>query len=302
MSRPYTGKILLYGEYSILLQQKALATPLSSKTGHWAMNLAEDNRSLRNWHDDLLRAGEEEDYDLERFWQDLNLGLSFQSNIPMGYGVGSSGALVAAFYARYARHAIHFQNPHRFPELRKKLGALESYFHGNSSGTDPLVSYLNQSLQLHKEDIQTIDLPRAPEGYLFFLLDCGMSRQTSPLVQHFIRRMRTDSTYATAINQSYVAVIEQAIHSHCVGKFQDLQSIWQILSPMQLAYFAEMIPQGILPFWKTGNAEAHTYMKLCGAGGGGYMLGLSHLPLGDLTAFLKPFSVIPLPSLSAEEP
>ena len=35
-----------------------------------------------------------------------NNGLFFKSNIPQGYGLGSSGAMVAAFYDRYAKKKI----------------------------------------------------------------------------------------------------------------------------------------------------------------------------------------------------
>ena len=49
----------------------------------------------------------------ERLDADLEKGMYFDSSIPMGYGVGSSGAIVAAIYDRYADHkgfCIRFVN------------------------------------------------------------------------------------------------------------------------------------------------------------------------------------------------
>ena len=41
-------------------------------------------------------------FDLDQMASDISKGMYFDSSIPPGYGVGSSGALVAAVYDRYA--------------------------------------------------------------------------------------------------------------------------------------------------------------------------------------------------------
>ena len=43
---------------------------------------------------------------MEHFRNDVNSGMYFDSSIPQGYGVGSSGALVAAIYDKYAADKI----------------------------------------------------------------------------------------------------------------------------------------------------------------------------------------------------
>ena len=45
-------------------------------------------------------------FDFDKLDSDLQNGMYFDSSIPQGYGVGSSGALVAAFYDRYAFNKI----------------------------------------------------------------------------------------------------------------------------------------------------------------------------------------------------
>ena len=46
-------------------------------------------------------------FDFNKMNNELIEGLYFDSTIPQGYGVGSSGALVAAFYDRYAENKIY---------------------------------------------------------------------------------------------------------------------------------------------------------------------------------------------------
>ena len=96
------------------------------------------------------------DYNLVHFEEELNRGLYFESSIPQGYGAGSSGALIAAFYEHFSISPITNPSDTHLKELKKELGVLESYFHGNSSGTDPLVSYLKHSLLLAKDKIDKI--------------------------------------------------------------------------------------------------------------------------------------------------
>jgi mevalonate kinase len=45
-------------------------------------------------------------FDLAELKSDVETGMYFDSSIPQGYGVGSSGALVAAIYDRYAQDKI----------------------------------------------------------------------------------------------------------------------------------------------------------------------------------------------------
>ena len=45
-------------------------------------------------------------FNLDQLLKDVNGGMYFDSSIPQGYGVGSSGALVAALYDKYANNKI----------------------------------------------------------------------------------------------------------------------------------------------------------------------------------------------------
>ena len=77
----YPGKILLYGEYSIVLKNKALAIPLNSQGGSWDRANAADNKSLYGWLEYLKNLPNAGDYHLMPFEEDLTNGLFFKSTI-----------------------------------------------------------------------------------------------------------------------------------------------------------------------------------------------------------------------------
>src|SRR6056300_605443 len=83
----FYSKILLFGEYGIIEDSKGLSIPFNFFKGG-------------------LRIGDMSELIEKELNLDLDKGMFFDSSIPQGYGVGSSGALVAAFYDRYAINKI----------------------------------------------------------------------------------------------------------------------------------------------------------------------------------------------------
>jgi len=291
----YPGKILLYGEYSIVLKNKALAIPLISQSGSWEHVNGADNISLFGWLEYLKKLPQAADYNLVHFEQELNRGLFFESTIPQGYGAGSSGALVAAFYAHFSISPITNPSITNLQELKKELGVLESYFHGNSSGTDPLVSYLKHSLLLANDKIDKINVPSPPDDLFFFLLDCGIARKTEPLVSAFLHEIQNNKNYTSDFENHYVPVVDQTIQEHLDSRFTELKKQWLELSQLQTHFFKAMIPQNLIEYWHKGNNEGHTHLKLCGAGGGGYLLGLSTLKEKQVSLLYPNLNIIALP-------
>lgn len=291
----YPGKILLYGEYSIVLKNKALAIPLISQSGSWEHVNGADNISLFGWLEYLKKLPQAADYNLVHFEQELNRGLFFESTIPQGYGAGSSGALVAAFYAHFSISPITNPSITNLQELKKELGVLESYFHGNSSGTDPLVSYLKHSLLLANDKIDKINVPSPPDDLFFFLLDCGIARKTEPLVSTFLHEIQNNKNYTSDFENHYVPIVDQTIQEHLDGRFTALKKQWLELSQLQTHFFKAMIPQNLIEYWHKGNNEGHTHLKLCGAGGGGYLLGLSTLKEKQVSLLYPNLNIIALP-------
>lgn len=295
MQNFYPGKILLYGEYSIVLKNKALAIPLISQGGSWEYMKNTDNKSLYGWLEYLKILPNASYYNLIQLEQDLSNGLCFKSTIPQGYGAGSSGALVAAFYSKYSKKSQLIPSDSLLLALKKELGLLESYFHGNSSGADPLVSLIKHSLLLSHDKIDKITLPSPHNDLFFFLLDCGISRKTEPLVSKFLQDIKTNQLYLSEFENQYVPVVDQTIQEHLDGRFTELKKRWLELSQLQTHFFKAMLPQNLIEYWYKGNNEGHTHLKLCGAGGGGYLLGLSSLKEKEVSLFYPDFKIIPLP-------
>ena len=109
MANPlFYSKILLFGEYGIIEDSQGLTLPYSFYKGtlKFSDNQSDfekkSNESLQKYSDYLANLELSKDFkiDVEAFKKDIEKGLFFDSNIPQGYGVGSSGALVAAIFEK----------------------------------------------------------------------------------------------------------------------------------------------------------------------------------------------------------
>ena len=137
----YYSKVILFGEYSMIFDATALMIPLKRFSAQWQLPLSfnraaslPSNQSLKRFCQ-YLSENETLSYlfDLQALKKDLDDGLFLASNVPSGYGLGSSGTLVAAVYDRYA-----LQKTENYLQLKTLFGQMESHFHGSSSGIDPL--------------------------------------------------------------------------------------------------------------------------------------------------------------------
>lgn len=296
----YYAKILLFGEYAIVRGSQALALPLAQFFCQWVEgeqsagsirdpDLTKAERAAANSRQALeqflsyLKKTTLSDklpalLDLQRFESDLAEGLFLSSNIPIGYGVGSSGALCAAVYDRYAREKIERTASDRYVDLRRLLARMESFFHGSSSGVDPLICYLNEAVLIKaKETIERIpfiDRKRASKLH-FFLLDTRRSRQTGPLVELFLKKCQEEA-YALKIETEFVRPTEIAIDAYLQGDWKNCLTQISAISQAQWKYFQEMIPVDFHSIWTTGLNGDYFKIKLCGAGGGGFLLGVTN--------------------------
>jgi mevalonate kinase len=290
----FYAKILLFGEYSVIFNSMGLAIPYVQFKGKFRFigeerytdhtAAIDSNRQLelfaaylRDITDQERKAGM---LDVDHLENDIRKGLYFESSIPQGYGVGSSGALCAAIYQHYAIGAIHPKRIFSREDailLRTIFSRMESYFHGQSSGLDPLLCYIRQPL-LIKEDkqMEIVRIPRDPigQGGAIFLVDTGISGRTEPLVKLFHEKARSEA-YMTFINHQLIPVTNACIISLLGGRIPELFGNLRQLSEMQLSHFQEMIPTGFRDVWNAGLQTEDYYLKLCGSGGGGFLLGMT---------------------------
>ncbi|MCF8295127.1 MAG: hypothetical protein K9I34_03600 [Bacteroidales bacterium] len=291
----YYSKILLFGEYSVIYNSMGLSIPYSHFRGEFDfigndkytdLNFAhESNRLLRKFADhlrNLIQNNElEVPFNYNSFIRDIEKGLFFESTIPQGFGLGSSGALVAALYDRYVEDKV--KNLKKLTrqnifKLKLRLAALESFFHGTSSGLDPLNSYLKVPLLINnKEDIKIIDLPEdknLKDGAIF-LIDSGYPRKTGPLVNYFITRATEEPAFMTSIQEQFIPTNNNCIHSLLDGRIDDFYQSLYTLSKYQLDFLKRMIPEAFVKPWEEGLDNNQYNLKLCGSGGGGFILGFT---------------------------
>jgi len=286
----YYAKILLFGEYGIIEDAMGLSIPYSHYKATFSFEAPDSekarqsNAHLRNYLQ-FLRKQETEGtlptpLELDSFETDINNGMFFDSSIPQGFGVGSSGALVAATYDRYALEKIDAGDhllPAEIVRLKGILGQLEAYFHGRSSGMDPLICYLKIPILINsKTDLGKVSLPAEHlEGAgAIFLLNTGEPGETQPLVNLFLERLKQEG-FRNMIRNEFVKYNDECIKAFVKGDVKPLFRNLRKLSQLALDNFKPMIPDLFHALWKQGIDTRAYYLKLCGSGGGGYILGFT---------------------------
>lgn len=292
----FYAKILLFGEYGIIENSKGLTIPYNFYQGALKFEPSEiaeqSNAHLKNYAK-FLEENFADTFDTKSFSEDVANGMYFDSNIPQGYGVGSSGALVAAIYDKYALNKIDINqhlNKEKISELKALFGNLESHFHGKSSGIDPLICYMNIPLLIQsKDDISTIGLPSAnADGKgAVFLINSGTPGETAPMIHIFFEKMKKEG-FRKTLKEEFIKYNNACIENFVKGEYNPLFANLQKLSAWGYEHFRPMIPQKLVNAWKTGIDTDTYYLKLCGSGGGGYVLGFTQ-DYDKAKSYLKDF-------------
>ena len=284
----FYSKILLFGEYGIIKDSKGLSIPYNFYKGALKYSqtqndvsadsnsiLQEYYQSLKTLENDLVR------FNFDQMALDISQGMYFDSSIPRGYGVGSSGALVAAVYDRYALDKITvLENLTREKLLNLKaiFAAMESFFHGKSSGLDPLNSYLSLPILISsKNEIEATGIPSqntTAQKAAVFLLDSGMVGETAPMVQLFMQKMKEEG-FRTMLKNQFIKHTDACVDAFLKGDVKSLFRNTKQLSKVVLNHFKPMIPKKFHQLWALGIESNAFYLKLCGSGGGGYILGFT---------------------------
>ena len=274
--RQFNSKILLFGEYALMAGSKALSIPFDKfygqllfkgkgrKSTHYSVKYLEEYLNFLNQNnfDKYL--------DTATFREDLSDGLIFETNIPISYGLGSSGAIVASIYDVYANYKSS-----NYKELKHLFASMESFYHGKSSGLDPLVSYTNELILLNSnENIQSLDLPSVNMEGTIFILDTLHSGETQPLVNWFLKEM--NNPYFSGQVRDVLTPLNNEIINHLIaGSLVHNMKLIKSLSQFTYDHLHKMIPEKIKEIWASGLNSESFYLKLCGSGGGGMMLGFT---------------------------
>ena len=283
----FYSKILLFGEYGIIKDSKGLSIPYNFYKGALKSDQNTTDEALKSntilseylaylkTLDQAIVA-----FSFEQMQDDIAKGMYFDSSIPQGYGVGSSGALVAAIYDKYAKDKITvLENLTREKLLKLKtiFAQMESFFHGKSSGLDPLNSYLSLPILISaQDDIEATGIPSqntTGKGTVF-LLDSGIVGETAPMVQIFMQKMKQEG-FRTMLKDQFIKHTDVCVDAFLAGDVQTLFKSTKQLSKVVLNHFKPMIPRKFHQLWASGIESNAYYLKLCGSGGGGYILGFT---------------------------
>lgn len=286
----FYSKILLFGEYGIIKDSKGLSIPYNFYNGalkideHHTVITKKSNANLKRFVSYLEELQEKMpalvSFDFETLKADIENGLYFDSSIPQGYGVGSSGALVAAIYDKYAVDKITILENltrEKLLVLKSIFSEMESFFHGKSSGLDPLNSYLSLPILINsKDNIEPAGIPSQTKSgkNAVFLLDSGFTGETAPMVQIFMENMKVEG-FRNMLKNQFVKHTDACVDNFLQGDVTSLFSNIKQLSKVVLDNFKPMIPKEFHSLWKNGIETNAYYLKLCGSGGGGYMLGFT---------------------------
>ena len=272
----YYSKVILFGEYSMIFDSTALMVPLKQFSAQWRFashsdfsDSAASNASLKRFADYLSTLeSTKEIIDIQRLEHDLNLGLFLSSDVPSGYGLGSSGTLVAAVYDGYAK-----QKTQDLMQLKSLFGQMESYFHGSSSGIDPLQCYVGKPFKITPERVELLD-----EGFLnkdihICLIDTKIKSNTKPLVNHF-KAQRENPEFLNRFQTAYLPHVKSCINTMIEGDKELFFNSLKHLTKGQLEFLRPMITDNTLDLF-TADFDFNFGVKISGSGGGGYVLGFT---------------------------
>lgn len=287
----FYAKILLFGEYGIIEDSMGLSIPFNHFQGKFGTPQTEPTEDQQRSNKSILKyvahlkkmqfSGELPcKFDFKRLEADLERGLYFDSSIPQGFGVGSSGALVAALYATYTDNPITSEDimfDDNLNELKTVLSLMESYFHGKSSGLDPLICYLNLPILIKgKGHLDTVGLPiQNTEGKgAIFLMNTGAPGKTKGMVEIFLERLKEEG-FRNMVRTELKKHNDSAVKHFLKGEISPLFQSVKEISKLFLNNFQPMIPQKFEEIWRKGLETNAYYLKLCGSGGGGFVLGFT---------------------------
>ena len=288
----YYSKVILFGEYSMIFDATALMIPLRRFSAQWQFPLSRNraaslpsNQSLKRFCQYLSENASLSDlFDLQAMNKDLDEGLFLSSNVPTGYGLGSSGTLVAAVYDRYA-----LQKTEDYLQLKSLFGLMESHFHGSSSGIDPLQCYLGKPFWITPNGVEQLSDDFLKKDIHICLIDTKIKSNTKPLVDHF-KQQREDAEFLNRFQSEYVPCVSACIEAMIGGDKDSFFKSLRRLTQGQMNFLRPMITDNTMGLF-TADYDFHFGVKISGSGGGGYVLGFTD-DVTKATQLLENYEVV----------
>jgi len=291
---PVPAKLLLFGEHSVLLGSPAVTLPLWDFSARLKFPGKVDDPAQETSNLQLQKFLQyirdnrkcfDEYIDINRFTDALRAGLYLESNIPQGYGLGSSASVCVAVYKAFNKALIS-----NTAELKDFYSKLESFFHGKSSGIDPLAIHADRIVIADQNSVLFSEkrkflLENQAKAYL---LDSKKARNASVMIKTFQTAYESDD-FKERFHTQYLPLLEKIKLRIISNEAIEWNSLHEI-SQLQVEFFRRLIPSDILLLWKELLQTNKVCLKLLGAGGGGFFLAFTR----EESLTIKDFDLTPI--------
>ena len=166
---------------------------------------------------------------------------------------------------------------------------MESYFHGSSSGIDPLQCYLGKPFKITPKGVELLDDDFLKKDIHISLIDTKIKSNTKPLVEHF-KKQRLKPAFYNRFQKEYTPLVKSCIDKMIEGDAELFFNSLKRLTKGQLEFLRPMITDNTLELF-TNDYDFHFGVKSSGSGGGGYVLGFTD-DVERASEWLKDYEVI----------
>jgi len=258
------GKLILMGEHAVVYGHPAIAMAVDRGTHvtltdrHGATGLdvpwIDDPRLTAALHAVLPAAG---------------VGVKIQSDLPIGRGMGSSGALAVAL----ARAALARSGAEQTDVAVGGLAlSVERIFHGNPSGIDHTVSMRAGALQYHRSPTGPVFSPIDLAPLPIVVIDSNTAGDTAKQVASVAALGPSAEGYLAQIG----TLVQATIPALAEGDIDVIGQAWHE-NHWLLRAIGVSTPT-LDAIVRAANEAGATGAKLAGAGGGGVVIALAHDP------------------------
>ena len=126
-----------------------------------------------------------------------------------------------------------------------------------------------------RDTIITLENWKKPQSdYQLFLLDTNHPRKAEPLIKWFLEQ-NDKADFQSTIRPQLLNINKQAIDAFLLNDYKNLWQVMSEMSQLQFDHLPGLIPDFLHNVWLQGLDSDLFKLKICGAGGGGFMIGMT---------------------------
>tara|TARA_B100000315_G_C14504233_1_gene553819 strand:+ start:95 stop:979 length:885 start_codon:yes stop_codon:yes gene_type:complete len=199
------GKIILFGEHSVVYGKPAIAVPL--KELRLSVKIEKSNDFIIT--SDVFSHIEELKEGVNKITKKLNvpnkLKLTVSSDIPLSSGFGSSAAFSVAVTKAVAKHFGITLNLKQIKEISYES---ENVFHGTASGLDNTVIAYEKSVYFVKG--KEPEILHIKNSFSFIIVNIGIKSDTSEVVNELRERYDSNKENISLIFDEIESIVDKA--------------------------------------------------------------------------------------------